>query len=183
MVHQRTNERRGVARIADRQRRIGLGQFGYQIVLDRVVRDQTAQRSAALARCADCRKDDGAHGHVDVGRRRDDHGIVAAKLEDRTTPARCNLRADNATHSGRAGCRNDRYILGVHQCLTDGRAADDKLHQTFRSLMAKALQRAVHDLHRGHRGKRRLFGRLPDHRDRHRPEPAPHSRTRLQPGS
>ena len=54
-----------------------------ELVVDRPVHDQAAQAGAALAGGAGGREDDATQCQVEVGRRGDDRGVVAAELEDR----------------------------------------------------------------------------------------------------
>ena len=81
-VDQRADERAVGQGVADRYRRVRLGQALDQLVADRPVGDQTAQARAALARRADSGEGDAAHRQLEVGAGRDDGCVVAAELED-----------------------------------------------------------------------------------------------------
>ena len=103
MVDERTDQRPLLARIADRQTRIGLDQPVGEVGADRTVDDEPSQRGAALPGGADGGEDDRPHRHVEIGRGGDDHRVVAAELEDRAAEPRGDLRADDRAHAGRSG--------------------------------------------------------------------------------
>ena len=148
-----------------------------EIGADRPVDDEAAQRGAALPGGADGGEHDRPDRHVEIGGRGDDHGVVAAELEDRAAVAGGDLGADDRAHAGRAGGGDDRHVAGLDQRLPDRRAADDDLGEAFGRIGAEALDRAVEDLHRRQRRKRRFLRRLPDHRiaadERERRVPGP----------
>ncbi len=100
VVDQWSDQRSFRARVANRQAAICFGQLGHEIVLDRFVNDQPAQRGAALSGRANGRKDNCADRHFQIRRRCDDHGIVSAELQNRPAPAGGNLWTDDATHTG-----------------------------------------------------------------------------------
>ncbi len=101
------------------------------------------KRRAALAGGADRGKEDGAHRHVEVGGRGDDHGVVAAEFEDGAAEAGRHFRADGGAHAGRARRRHDRHVPGGDQRLADRRAADDDLRQPRRRVGAEARERPL----------------------------------------
>ena len=65
-------------------------------------------------------------------RRRDDHRIVAAELEQAAAEARGDARAERAAHPRRAGRRDQRHARIVGQRLADLAAALDDLEQARR---------------------------------------------------
>ena len=105
----------GVERVADRQRPVGRGHPLDHGVRDRLVHDQPPQRRAPLARGAGGGEDDAAHGEVEVGRRRDDGGVVAAQLEDRPAEAGGHPRRDRGAHPLRSGRADQRDARAVEQ--------------------------------------------------------------------
>ena len=83
-VDERTNERCCLARIADLYRRIDLGEPRHYAVMDVVMHEQPTQCRTALARRPHGRESDGSDCQMQIGRRRDNGGVVAAELKDRT---------------------------------------------------------------------------------------------------
>ena len=92
---ERSAERAGLARVAHGHRRVGALEAPDQLVGDALVHDQPAQAGAALAGGADGAEDDRAHRQVEVGAGRDDHGVVAAELEQRR-PSRAAISGESA---------------------------------------------------------------------------------------
>ena len=93
LVDQRADERAGVAGIADRQRGVGVREPVDQLVVDRSRgRSGGAASCSAGRRCRRRRTRSRAGRQVQVGRGRDDRGVVAAELEQacgRTARRRC----------------------------------------------------------------------------------------------
>ena len=147
--------------------------------------EQPPQRRAALARRAHGREGDGADCEIEIGRRRDDGGVVAAELQDRAGETGGEARADGAAHGGRTGRRDDGDAGVVDQSLADVAAADQNLRQAV-GRVAKPPHRALDDRLRGQRRERRLLGGLPDHRvaadERERGVPGPHRHRKVESG-
>ena len=177
MVDQRADQRPVLARIADRQARIGLDQPVGEIGADRPVDDQAAQRGAALPGRADGGEHDRPHRHVEIGGRGDDHGVVAAEFEDRAAEPRGDLGPTIEPMRVEPVAETSGTWRDSTSASPDRRAADDDLGEAFGRVGAEALDRAVEDLHRRQRGERRLLRRLPDHRiaadERERRVPGP----------
>ena len=177
-VDQRADQRVRLARIADLDRRIDLLEPRHQAVVDAVMHEQAPQRGAALAGRAHGREGDGAHRQIEIGRGRDDRGVVAAELEDRAGEARGEARADRAAHGGRAGGRHDGHAVIVDQGLADARGR--RSGRSNRPSGASPNRRAARSSKAcgGERGQRRLLRRLPDHRvaadEGERRVPGPH---------
>ena len=88
--------------------RVGALEPAAELVGDALVHDQPAQAGAALAGRADRAEDDGAHGQVEVGARRDDHAVVAAQLEQGAAEPRGDQRRERLAHGRGAGRRDER---------------------------------------------------------------------------
>ncbi len=163
-IDQRPDQRALGTRITNRQRCIGRAQTVDQITGHGGMHDQPAQRGTTLTGGADGGKHDCTHRHVQIGRGRDDHRVVAAQFQNAAPPAGRNLGPNDRAHAGRTGRRQDRHALGHDHGLTHLGAADDQLRQIIGRIIAKPLNRAVQDFHTGHRGQGRLFRRFPDDR-------------------
>ena len=149
-------------RITDRQGCVRPADPLDEFVVHRAVHDQSTQGGATLTRGPGGGEHDAAQRQIEVGRRPDDRGVVAAQLEDRPTEAAGDDGRDLATHGGRTGCGDDRDTLVHHQGPTDIGSAEHDLHQTVRSpgLGDRLLQQTV----ARQRRERCLVARLPDHR-------------------
>ena len=152
-----------VERRADRQRLVGRGDPLDELVDDRGVRDHPAQRGAALPGGAGRREHDAAHGEVEVGRRRDDRGVVAAELEQQPAEAAGDARRDGAAHPGRAGGAEQRDARVVDERLADLGAAEDHA-PTIAGRRADAAGGLGDQRLAGQRGEQRLLRRLPHDR-------------------
>ena len=85
------------------------------LVVNRVVHDQPANGSAALAGRPDGRERGCAEGQLKIGGRRDDDRIVAAKLEDRAAQAAADNLADAPAHAATPSRGNQRRArVGKH---------------------------------------------------------------------
>ena len=162
-VDERPDQGAGLERIAHPHRRPGLLQAHEQRVGDVAMHDQPAQRGAALPGGAHGAEQDRAHGQIEVGRRRDDHRVVAAQLEQAAAEAGGHARADLAAHAGRAGRAHQRHAGMIDQRHAGLAPADYDLHQVRRRL-AEARRGALEQRPAGQRGERRLLRRLPHHR-------------------
>ena len=162
-VDQRADERAGLAGIADLDAAIGALQARQQAIIDLLMHDQAAQRGAALAGGADGREGDGAHGQVEIGRGRHDHGVVAAELQQRAAEALGHARRDLAAHARGAGGADEGDAGIVDQRLADRAAADDDLQQVL-GCSAEAAHGLAPELLAGERRQRRLLRRLPHDR-------------------
>ncbi len=80
-IDQRSDQGRGLARVADRDRGVGGPQAGQQPFVDVLMDDEPPQGGATLAGGAHGREGDAAQGEVQIRRGRDDGGVVAAQLE------------------------------------------------------------------------------------------------------
>ena len=153
--------------------------------MDAVMHEEPPQRGAALARRAHGREGDRPDGEIEIGRGRDDGGVVAAELKDRAGETGGEPRADGAAHGGRAGGRDDGDAGVVDERLADIAAADQDLGQAV-GRIAEAAHRARDHRLRGQRRQRRLLGRLPDHRvaadQRERGIPGPHRHRKVESG-
>ena len=139
--------------------------------------DQPAQAGAALPRRAGRAEQDRALGQREVGGWRNDHGIVAAQLEQTPPEPRRDLWPKLAAHAGRSGRGDQRDARIVGQRRADLATALQQLQQTV-GRVAEASEGADGDRHRRCSGQRGLFARLPDHRiaahQRQRRIPRPH---------
>ena len=104
--------------------RIDLQQAVAKLVGDRFVDDQPAQRRAALAAGADGGEDDRADGEIEIGRRRDDHAVVAAEFEQRPAEPLGDGFGNGAAHRHGAGGRDERHLRRRGELLADVGAAD-----------------------------------------------------------
>ena len=126
--------------------------------------DQAAHRRAALAGGAHRAERDGAQRQVEIGRRRDDRGVVAAEFEDAAGKAARQPLADDPPHAGRAGRREDRHALVVDQRLANRAAANQHGQQVVRRVGAEPGRRATVERLDRQRRQRRLLRRFPHHR-------------------
>ncbi|MNP10340.1 hypothetical protein D3C76_1024850 [compost metagenome] len=124
--------------------------------------DQTAQRSATLAGGTHGAEQDAAHGQVQIGTRGQDHGVVAAELEDAATETRSDPRADLAAHAGTAGGADQRHARVIDQSLTGVTVADDQLAQALWRI-AEGLKGLFKQGLASQCSQRSFFRRLPDH--------------------
>ena len=134
-----------------------------QVRRDRLVDDQPPQRRAALAAGAGGGEGDRAHRQLQVGRRGDDHGVVAAEFQQRPAQPSGHSLSHRPAHRARPGRRDQRQLLGVGHRLADVGAADDQAGHAVghvRHLVEHFLDDGV----RGQGRQRRLGRRLPDDR-------------------
>ncbi|QTK81409.1 Hypothetical protein AT6N2_L0496 [Agrobacterium tumefaciens] len=163
LVDQRADECGTFQRIADGDGGIGFLQTRHQLVIDAVMHEKAAKRGAALAGRAHGAKGDGAQRHVEIGRRADDAGIVAAEFQNGAGEALCQARADITAHAGGAGGRDERYLWMIDQRLANSAVTDQQLGQAFRRI-AKAGRGALENALNGKSRERGLLRRLPDNR-------------------
>ncbi|MNZ61401.1 hypothetical protein D3C78_794970 [compost metagenome] len=161
LVDQRADQV-ALQRVADAHLGVGGLEAADDLVLDRLVGDQAAQGGAALAGGADGAEQDGAHGHVQIGAGRQDHGVVAAELEDAATEAGGDARGDFAAHAGAAGGADQHHARVGHQGFAGVAVADDQLAEAGRGV-AEGLERLVEQRLAGEGGQRGLLRRLPHH--------------------
>ena len=140
------------------------------------VHDQPAQRRAALARGARRGEHDAAHREVEIGRRGDDRGVVAAELQQHPAEPLRDPRTDLLSHPHRTGRAQQRHPRIVDQALADlAPAHDQPAHLARRAdIVGGALDQRL----AGQRGQRRQLRRLPHHgvaaHQRDRGVPRPH---------
>jgi len=163
LVDQRPDQYAIDQRITDRQGLIGRFQARDQLIVNVLMHDQAAERGAALACGADGGEHDRAERHFDIGRRRHDHRVVAAELQNGSAEPFGHLWSDRAPHAGGAGGRDDRHIPAFHQDLAAVVLAHDDLQQSV-GRVAELRQSCLEDLQGCQRTQRGLFRRLPDHR-------------------
>src|SRR3984893_17063879 len=125
--------------------------------------EQPPQGRAALAGCPHRCKSDGTKGEVEIGRGRDNGGVVTPKLQDCARKAGGKAWAYGASHSRRTGCGDDSHSAVVDEGLTNILAADEN-HRQVRGCISKPVHRTPYDGLRCERSQRSLFRRLPDHR-------------------
>jgi hypothetical protein len=101
---------------------------------------QPAQRRAALTGGAHRPERHRAQRQVEIRRRRDDRGIVAAELEDRLAEAARDALADRPPHPGRSGRRDQGHAGIVDQRFADLAAADDQGRQPSGASSPNAAQ-------------------------------------------
>ena len=155
-----------------------------QLVGDRFVDDQSAQRRAALAAGAGGGEHDRAHGQLQVGRRRDDHAVVAAELQQRAAQPGGDRLRDGAAHRHAAGRRDQRQQRRRGKRLADLRAADDEVARSRPARRAMSAITSLHECLAGDRRERRFLRRLPDdrvaaHEAEHR-VPRPHGDRKVE---
>ncbi len=175
--HERADQRARLARVADRDARVG----GRETVDERIdhglVHDQPPQARAALPCRADGGEQDAAHDEVEVGARRDDRGVVAAELEQRAPEPRGDARRERPPHLRRAGRRDERHARVVGELHGTVGAADHELEEPVRDV-AEARRRPVEERRAREGAERRSLRGLPDHGvaadERDRGVPAPH---------
>ncbi|MNI17221.1 hypothetical protein D3C73_705860 [compost metagenome] len=98
---------------ADGDRLISLGETRNERIIYTVMHEEAAQCRAALASGAHGGESDTAQGQIEIGRRGDYRGIVAAEFEDRASETLSELRSDFAAHAGRAGGGNQRHLFMI----------------------------------------------------------------------
>ena len=166
-VDQRPDERAFAPRIADLHLAVCALEACHQLAADTLVRDEAAQRRAALPAGSDGAEEHSAHREIEIRRRRHDHRIVAAELEQRSTEARRDTRSDGSAHARRAGGADQRYAMIIDEQLADLRVADDHLGEPVgcgSSGLREACAGSAEERLTGERGERRLLRRLPHHR-------------------
>jgi len=99
LVHERADEGAIGQWRANGQRLVGGLDLRDELVGDRGVRDDPTQGGAALPGGAGGGEHDGAHGQIEVGRRRDDRRVVAAEFEQQATEATGDPRCHRAAHA------------------------------------------------------------------------------------
>lgn len=113
-------------RIAHRQALVGGDDARHQRVDHAAVRDDAAQRRAALPGGACGGEHDAAHREIEVGRRGDDGGVVAAELQQHLAEPLGHARADLLAHPDRPRRTHQRDTRIVHQLLADLTATQDQ---------------------------------------------------------
>ena len=138
--------------------------------------DHPPQRRTALPGRARGGEDDAAHRQIQIGRRGDDRGVVAAQLQQRPAEALRDPRAHLLTHPHRAGCAQQRHPRVVDELLADLATAQDQPAHLARG--AHIIGGAFDQRLAGQRGQRRQLRRLPHHGvaayQRDRGVPGPH---------
>jgi hypothetical protein len=89
------------------------------------MREEPAQRGAALAGGAGGGEQDAAGGEIEIGGRRHDHAVVAAEFEDGAAEALGDARRHGAAHARRSGGAHQPHALIVDQRLAGRDLADD----------------------------------------------------------
>ena len=147
--------------VADGQLPVGRHDPLDEGVGDRGVHDQPAQRRAALTRGARRGEHDAAHCQVEVGRRRDDRGVVAAEFEQDPAEPLGHPRADLPAHSHRTGRAEQCDARIVDQAFADLTPTHDET--THRRRRADVVGGPLGQRLAGQRGQRGELRRLPDH--------------------
>ena len=170
-------------RMTDTHFGIGRLEPGDNFFLDRVVGNQPAQAGAALPGSTDSTEQDGTHGHVQVGTRRQNHRIVAAQLQNTAGKACGDFRCHFAAHARAAGGTDQRDSRIVNQGFARFTTTNHHLGQ----VLGRALKRAQHTIKQGLTGQRRqrgFFRWFPDHRvaayQRQRGIPRPHGHRKVE---
>src|SRR5207248_1579068 len=101
--------------------------------------------------------------HVDVGARRDNQCIVAAKFEDRPAKSPVNCFGDVESHVGRASSRHQWNPRIVSQFLADRLAVAHEQSKNCR-IGAGLATNALGNFRHGNRSERRFFRSFPDRR-------------------
>jgi hypothetical protein len=73
-------------------------------------------------------------GEVELGRRADDHGVVAAELEDRTAESFGHDGCERTAHAGRAGGADDGDARILRQRFAGFARAEHELRKSFRGI-------------------------------------------------
>ena len=73
--------------------------------------DEAAKGRAALPSRSDGRKDDRTKSHFEISRRRHDHGVISAELEDAATETIGQILANGMAHPRGTRGGNDGHIL------------------------------------------------------------------------
>lgn len=136
-IDQRADQGIAVERVAHRHSGIDLVQPRDEIVGDVAVDDQPAERGAALARRAHRPERDRAQREVEIGRGRDDRGVVAAQFQDAAAEAGGDGAPHLAAHPGRAGCRHHRHVRMLGQPLAQFASTDQQLRQAMGRIVAE----------------------------------------------
>ncbi|MCY1353219.1 hypothetical protein D9M69_395540 [compost metagenome] len=142
-----------------------------------------AQRGAALARRARRGEGDGPHRQLDIGRRCDDGGVVAAQLKNAALELPGAGDADLAAHAGRAGRADQPHRRVLHQVVA--KHAPARQHRGDAGMLRRRRgQHALEQPVRGQRAQRRLLRRLPQHavaaHQRQRRVPRPHRHREIE---
>ena len=124
LVDQRADQHAVTAWIADLHRTIDLAQFRQKLVINARMHKKPSQGGAALSCRADRCKGNAAQGQIEICRRGDNGGIVAAKLQNGAGKAGRKFGGDLSSHRSRAGGRYQRHAVIIDQCLADIPAAD-----------------------------------------------------------
>ena len=183
-MNQRTDQRAVGGRVADRQRLVRGDDPFDQPVGHRPMRDYPSQRRTALPGRAGGREDDAAHRQIQVGRRGDDRGVVAAQLQQRLAESLRHPRADLLTHPHRTRCAQKRDPRVVDEQLADLAATQDQPAHFARG--AHIIGGAFDQRLAGQCGQRCQLGGLPHHGvaayQRDRAVPGPHRDRKVEGG-
>ena len=122
----------------------------------------------------------------EVGGRRDDHGVIAAQLQNRPAQALRHRQCHCPAHPHRAGGGDQRDVGAAREHLAGFAAADGDLQQRGRGIRAEPGERTRADAINGKRRQRRFLRRLPQHGiaayERERRIPAPHRHGKVEGG-
>ena len=125
-MNQRPDEGAVGRRVADRQLPIRRHDPLDEGVGDRPVHDQPPHRRAALARGARGGEHDAANGQLEIRRRRDDRGVVAAEFQQHPAEPLRHPRTDLLTHPHRTRRAHQRHPRVVDHALADLAPAHDQ---------------------------------------------------------
>jgi hypothetical protein len=118
-VDERADKSPGFAWITNLCRGINFRESAHENVINAVMDEETPQRRTALPCSPHGGKSDRADGKIKIRRGSNDCGIVATELQDCSSEACSETRADGASHSGRSSRRNDSDAVVVDQRLPD----------------------------------------------------------------
>ena len=170
--------------VADGHRLIGLFQFFQHFGLHRFVRNQAAQAGATLPGSAHGGKQNTAHGQIQIGTGRQNHGVVAAQFQNTFAKALGHFGRHDFAHASAAGGADQWHTRIAHQLVANGRIAHQYLRQMRRCVGTELLHRLLKQRLAGQCGERGFFRRLPNHRiaahQRQRGIPRPHRHRKIK---
>ncbi len=161
-VDERPDEHAGAARVAHAEGREDRLEPGHELVGNALVNDQPAEGGAALACGSGGGEGDGAGGQFEIGRRGDDHAVVAAELEQATAQAFTDHFGDGPAHGDGAGRRHKGHMLMCGDRLASVAAADDDVAQRQPLALVIVFDGALNDGMDREPAEGRFFAGLPD---------------------
>src|SRR5205823_4703120 len=109
LVDQRSHHCLAIERVSDWQTLVSGKQFIANFRCNGFVHDYTPRGSATLSGRADSAEEDRLRSHIDVGARRDNKRVVAAKFHDQTATGKLNAVITAMTPSG-CHCSISRWL-------------------------------------------------------------------------